>query len=214
MKRYAALLLALSFALSLAGCRPPAAIPDIPLKERDYDAVYALVLDDVYRYPVVNLNYPFAEEINAQVQARYREQRAAIIQDRAGDIAVDFEHTFHDNVLSLIFCRISDRGDYEYQAWQMNIKSGRAVTNRGLLSFAGIDEAEFIDSLRRKVLYFHGGEIFYEIDVESLGLYYDEHKRMFAVMEFGYGERIIDYALPDEVYARGRGADEGWDVLN
>ena len=140
--------------------------------------VHAIVAGKNYRFPVINLDFPEAARINAEVWAVYEEQMHRLEQSWTPDDRDDFYHAVHGDVISLIFCRASDYGVVEYQIYHMNVKTGQPVTNKALLKQAGIKEKELTESLRRKIVLFYDGyntAYNYNINYED----YDEFFRDF-----------------------------------
>jgi hypothetical protein len=126
--------------------------------------VHAIVAGKNYRFPVINLDFPEAARINAEVRAVYEKQIHGLEQGWFLDAQDDFYHTVHGDVLSLIFCRTEDPSYPMYQTYHLNIKTGEPVTNKALLKQAGIAEKELTESLRRKITAYYDTYDFIDYD--------------------------------------------------
>jgi len=138
--------------------------------------VHAIVAGEKHRFPVINLDFPEAVRINAEVRAVYDKHAHALEQGWGVDAHDDFYYAVHGDVLSLIFCRASDWGNAAFQTYHLSTKTGQRVTNSELLQSAEIKEKELTDSLRRKIKLFYDGyntAYNYNINYEK----YDEHFR-------------------------------------
>jgi len=220
-KRVAALALAL--AALLAGCGK--APTEEPTEEPAKELVYAITAGgEYYRFPVIDLDFPEAVRINAEVLSGER------AEDR-----IDFYYALHGETLSLILCRAF--GSFLlYQTYHMNTKTGAPVTNRELLSLAGWEEEELLANLRRKLAHFYEGtenlpadfphaeyraKMLAELeDVESMRLYFSRSGRLFWVSQLAsmggplFYEVLMDPAQPDEFYSGDNHELTGrWEVL-
>ncbi|MDR2687430.1 MAG: hypothetical protein LBB75_06735 [Oscillospiraceae bacterium] len=220
MKRIVASILALGLLLALAGCRGNSTAAEEQTTE--HQTAEALVtsytaLNENQRFPLINLEFPEALRINAEVRAYYDR----IVPEGDEYEACDFFCALHGGVLSLIFCRSYD-GYSMYQTYHMNTRTGGPVTNRELLELAGWAQEALLENLRGKIERFYRGtenlpEGFPHAeyrakahqaleDIETLRLYLSGSGRLFWVAELASmggaaaREILIDPAQPDEWY--------------
>jgi len=119
--------------------------------------VHTIIAGAKYRFPVINLDFPEAVRINTEALEICNEQLDALAQGWTIDARDDFYYAVHNDVLSLILCRASDFGNYEYRTWHLNIKTGQPVSNKELLKQAGKTEKDIVENLRQKIVCFYDG---------------------------------------------------------
>jgi hypothetical protein len=229
MKRISASILALGLLFALAGCRGNSNATEEQTAEPLVTSYIAMNKNQ--RFPLINLDFPEAARINAEVRAQYDR----IMREEAAYETCDFFFALHGDALSLILCRASDWGDYAYRTYHMNIKTGEPVTNGELLGLAGWAQDELLENLRRKIEHFYAGtenlpdefphaeyraKALRELeDIESLRLYINETGRVFWAAELASMggaeayEVLMDPAQPDEAYSGDRQWTGRWEML-
>jgi len=153
---------------------------DVPYGEgKSYQVKYK------YKIPQINMNSEDAERINGKIlellKPTYDDYQKL---KQSGCSKIEYAYHKNGNVLSLVIAEFWDGGSIERQAYNINMETGKEVTNAELLQKKGISQTEFPSKLSNilnekfKGMYTPSAEM---SDPDTVEIFNAQYKRTIAL---------------------------------
>ena len=100
------------------------------------DVVYTLTNKS---YPIINISSPEIEDINEKVKREYKENEEYFNHE--------YNYYLNNEILSLVISIEDTSGYTEYEVYNINVNTGKPVSNTNILKTKDIDEQTFLSNL-------------------------------------------------------------------
>ena len=131
------------------------------IKDIVYSSFNKETSDYSYNIPTINIDSTDVEKINAEINKDYKEEVEKQINN--GEIVVyevDYNYYVNSNVLSLVITGKLPSDIENYQVFNVDIYTGKSITNDELLNYKNISSTEFLSKLpdiyKNKYIDLHG----------------------------------------------------------
>lgn len=102
-----------------------------------------------YSLPYVNIDSEYANKINDEISKRKDEIEEILGKtSNPGFYATKYKSFINNNVLSLVIWKEFDGGTLSYTAYNMDIYTGKEITNKDLINSKNVSEATYLNALK------------------------------------------------------------------
>ena len=108
-------------------------------KELVYTSFNEITSDYSYSLPFINIDSTDAKKINAEIESKFKTKSG---------YAIKYVSYVNDNVLSLVISNEFDGGFIEYFSYNIDIYTGKALSNKDLISLKNITETTYLSKLK------------------------------------------------------------------
>lgn len=127
-------------------------------------------------YPIINLDSSEIEDINDKIEQNYKGP------DKPREFGLsEYNYYLNNEILSLVISTEDNTGFYYYDVYNINVKTGKIVSNADLLKSKNIDEQSFLSKLpeyyKNKFMEVNSGATGIESTIEGKNLYEEQYNK-------------------------------------
>ena len=119
-------------------------------KEIVYDSYTKTGVGYSYTLPYINIDSKEAKRINTQIEEYYKPIINENLQDEEESVfthIIEYKSYINDNVLSLLITLNTVHDTTEYKVYNLDIYTGKEITNSELIDIKNISEKELLDTM-------------------------------------------------------------------